>query len=79
MKNIGPFTYRGARFSYLIVQLCVTFAQFQRYLHLSALLDIQGVTRVNILCALLHQTLVRYALWCQRLTKKCVTQVHMHF
>jgi hypothetical protein len=32
-----------ARFSHLIAQLCVTFAQFQRYLHIPALLAIDGV------------------------------------
>jgi hypothetical protein len=43
--KIDPFTYRGARFSHLIAQFCVTFAQFQRYLHIPALLDIHGVCR----------------------------------
>jgi hypothetical protein len=42
MKNIGPFTYRGARLSHLIAQFCVTFAQFLRYLHIPASLDIHG-------------------------------------
>jgi hypothetical protein len=34
----------GARFSHLITQFYVIFAKFLRYLHIPALLDIQGVT-----------------------------------
>jgi hypothetical protein len=50
MKTIGPFSYRGPRFSHFIPQFFVTFAQFLRHLHISVLLIKHGELTAYVAC-----------------------------